>query len=193
MALTAQQFFDTYKDLAIETQAKSGVPASITLAQAGIESGYGKSELAQKANNYFGILTAGYPLWFEDFMWNDSQTLKFRKYKSVYDSFIDHADFLLLNKRYKSLFKDTNYQNWAYGLQAANYAGETDTYAPLILNLIENYNLDKYDVEGDKKMNTVSNYLIRTRYTSYRVLATGIALVILYFIGRKAGFWGKSK
>ena len=55
-----QQYFDQYKDIAIEQMLKHHIPASITLAQGVFESGAGKSELARRANNHFGIKCHGW-------------------------------------------------------------------------------------------------------------------------------------
>lgn len=179
-------FFSLYKDWAIETQSKSGVPASITLAQAAIESAYGESSLTKKANNFFGIKTAGYPLWFGEHVlaFDVLPDQKFRKYATPYDSFIDHADFLKLNKRYRSLFENTNYRDWANGLQTAGYA-EATNYSQSLINIIENYSLDQYDVIGNEEMKSVTNTIIRNKYNIYRIIGAILILVALFFVGRK--------
>ena len=98
-----QQYIDEYSDMAIEQMRRYKIPASITMAQAILESGAGRSYLATKANNHFGIkVSAG---------WNggyvrrddDRKNEKFRKYKNVEESYEDHSKFLLKD-RYKRLF-----------------------------------------------------------------------------------------
>lgn len=189
MATEAEKiaFFDTYKDWAVTTQAKSGVPASITLAQAALESGWGTSRLATTANNFFGIKVG--PVW----QWSgpyvlandDKPNEKFRKYKTVYDSFIDHADFLMVNNLYNSLFDTTDYKQWAVGLQKAGYATDK-TYASQLIGLIEKYGLAKYDAEGDIQMQTLGNTLIRNRRKLYVItFLVVILLVALWFVGKR--------
>ena len=178
-------FFDLYKDWAIETQAKSGVPASITLAQAALESGYGESTLAKTANNFFGIkVSSG---WFGDYVLanDDKPNEKFRKYKTVYDSFIDHADFLVDNSRYNSLFENTNYVDWANGLSEAGYASDPN-YASKLIGIIQQYGLERYDREGDEQMKGLTNTIIRNRKRIYTItIIIAVLLIALWFVGKK--------
>lgn len=138
-----RSFINTFKDIAIEHQKKYGIPASITLAQGALESGWGASYLASSGNNYFGIKChswAGEKIYADD----DAKGECFRKYDSPEESFNDHALFLKQNSRYKSLFKTKDYLEWAYGLQAAGYA-TSQKYATSLINLIETFGLDEYD------------------------------------------------
>ena len=157
LQLNAQQnqdylrYIELYKDAAIEQMEKHGVPASITLAQGIFESAAGKSMLAVKANNHFGIKTGG--------SWNgpyvckddDEKQEKFRKYNSVQESYEDHSIFLQ-KPRYASLFKleKTDYRGWANGLKIAGYATNPQ-YANKLINLIETYELWRYDTKDGKK------------------------------------------
>lgn len=179
--MSPQEFFDTYKDWAIETMARSGVPASISLAQAAIESGYGESRLAKTANNFFGIKVSA--LWFGPYVLasDDKPNEKFRKYNTVYDSFIDHADFLKLNSRYYSLFDSTDYIKWANGLQQAGYA-TSPTYASSLINTIEKYGLDQYDKQGDIQMGSITNTVIRNRFTLYKFILIGVLIIALWLV-----------
>lgn len=181
--MSPQEFFDKYKDWAIETQAKSGVPASITLAQAALESGWGESRLAKIANNFFGIKVHS---WLGEYVLanDDKPNEKFRKYKTVYDSFIDHADFLMTNKRYDSLFDSTDYKKWAYGLDKAGYA-TIGTYGESLIGLVEKYGLDKYDKQGNIEMKSVTNTVIRNRRKIYLVLAIAVVLGMMFIIWKK--------
>src|SRR5687768_961328 len=93
-------YINTYKDLAIEEMKRTGVPASITLAQGIHESGAGNSKLAAASNNHFGIKCksnwTGETVKHDD----DAKNECFRKYPSVSDSFKDHSDFLKNSNRY---------------------------------------------------------------------------------------------
>ena len=185
--MTRQEFFDTYNDWAIESMAKSGVPASVTLAQGVLESDNGNSRLAREANNLFGIKKPGCPKWYGEVILanDDKPNEEFRKYKTVYDSFIDHAEFLICNPRYDSLFENTDYKQWAYGLQEAGYA-TSNTYASDLINIIEKNGLEKYDKEGDIQMQTLPNTLIRNRKKLYVITAIIVVLLIaLWFVGKK--------
>lgn len=143
---TPAQYIEMYKDDAITEMKRAGVPASITLAQGMLESGYGNSELARKANNHFGIKCHSDwngPIYRVD---DDKKDECFRKYKSVLDSYKDHSDFLKGKKRYASLFelKITDYKGWCKGLKAAGYA-TNPKYANLLIDMIERYNLNEFD------------------------------------------------
>ena len=148
-AQTAQEkYITTYADLAVQEMYRSGVPASITLAQGMLESGNGRSELAQKSNNHFGIKCHnnwnGGRVYHDD----DAKGECFRKYSHPYQSYRDHSDFLRYRDRYKFLFdlKTTDYKGWAYGLKQAGYATDSD-YATKLIKLIEDYKLYQYDTK----------------------------------------------
>lgn len=140
------KYIEKYKTLAIEQMYKYGVPASITLSQGLLESGAGRSLLAVKANNHFGI-KAGIS-WTGPFILKDDDAVgeKFRVYKHVIDSYEDHSIFLTSNRRYASLFKlkRNDYKGWAHGLKSAGYA-TNPRYALLLIDLIEKYNLQRFD------------------------------------------------
>ena len=137
-----------YAHAAMENMRLTGVPASITLAQGILESSSGNSPLAREANNHFGIKChkewSG-PTYIQD---DDEKDECFRKYEDVLDSYRDHAHFLTSRPRYQGLFQlqKTDYQGWAHGLKAAGYATNPN-YAPLLIGLIERYQLARYDVE----------------------------------------------
>ena len=124
---------------------RSGIPASITLAQGMLESGYGNSTLARKSNNHFGIKCHGWrgaKVYHDD----DKRNECFRKYKNVYQSFKDHSDFIVSAPRYNFLFeyKKTDYKSWAKGLKKAGYATDPK-YAHRLIDLIETYQLNEFD------------------------------------------------
>jgi hypothetical protein len=142
---TTLSYIDRFKNTSIEEMNRYGIPASITLAQAILESGTGKSDLAKYANNHFGIKCTkdwkgkGY---YKD---DDAKDECFRVYNNPEESFKDHSQFLK-RKRYASLFElDKNdYEGWAKGLKDAGYA-TNPRYPQLLIGLIEKYNLNQYD------------------------------------------------
>ncbi len=143
---TAEEYINEYKDLAISEMRRTGVPASITLAQGMLESDYGRSSLARLANNHFGIKChndwTGQTIRQHDERHNEC----FRKYKRPEDSFYDHSDFLKSTSRYSFLFDldPTNYKEWARGLKKAGYATNPQ-YADLLIRKIEENNLSAFD------------------------------------------------
>lgn len=147
-AQTTQELYNAYilqyYPIAQEQQRLYGVPACITLAQGLLESGAGRSPLAQKANNHFGIKCAGD--WKGNTYHQDDDTKDecFRKYKKVEDSYKDHALFLQ-RPRYAELFtlQVTDYKGWAHGLKRCGYATDP-AYAGKLIKLIEDYNLLQY-------------------------------------------------
>ena len=140
-----QNYFDKYKDVAVEQMLKYRIPASITLAQGVLESAAGNSELATKANNHFGIKCNGWT-GRKSYHDDDARNECFRAYDSVYESYQDHSVFLTTSKRYSNLFqlKLTDYKGWARGLKACGYA-TSPTYATKLIEIIELYKLYQYD------------------------------------------------
>ncbi|MGC4037243.1 MAG: glucosaminidase domain-containing protein [Chitinophagaceae bacterium] len=140
-----QQYIATYKDLAIEEMIRTGMPASITLAQGIHETEAGGSDLVMKSNNHFGIKCktgwTGESVTHDD----DARGECFRKYDNAEDSYRDHSDFLKNSPRYSSLFNldPTNYKDWAWGLKKAGYA-TNPKYPQILIKLIEDYNLNDY-------------------------------------------------
>lgn len=154
-------FFETYAPYAIDTMVKYGIPASITLSQAALESGWGESGLTKNANNFFGIKDfpdddwagANYVAYTKEYGSSGyyGVSAPFRKYATPLQSFYDHAKFL--NKpRYQNLFSlnPLDYKSWAYGLQKDGYA-TAPNYGQSLINMIEDYDLSKYDQQAEKK------------------------------------------
>lgn len=135
-----------YQMLAIHEMNRSGIPASITMAQACLESGDGNSSLAKKSNNHFGIKCKsswkGKKVYHDD----DRKNECFRVYKTVEESFDDHTDFLMTNIRYSFLFEldPTDYKSWARGLKKAGYA-TANHYDKTLIKIIEDYKLYRLD------------------------------------------------
>lgn len=160
--LTREQYIKKYKDIAIRQMYRHNIPASIILAQACLESSDGNSTLAKKANNHFGIKChdgwKGKKIRHDD----DAKRECFRKYKNAEDSFNDHSNFLCSRTRYASLFDLplTDYKAWAHGLKAAGYA-TNPKYAQLLINIIEEYELYKYDSKQKYSEKYSSNFAQR--------------------------------
>ncbi|MBO4634380.1 MAG: glucosaminidase domain-containing protein [Bacteroidales bacterium] len=142
-----ERYIETYSGIAVREMLRSGVPASITLAQGILESGSGLSTLAVNGNNHFGIKChkgwTGRTMHLDD----DRPGECFRVYDSAEESFRDHSDFLRYRDRYKFLFdlKVTDYKGWAYGLKKAGYATDPK-YAAKLIKYIEDYDLSRFDV-----------------------------------------------
>lgn len=140
------EYISRYSDLAVSEMKRTGIPASITLAQGILESNSGQSRLAVKGNNHFGIKC--HNDWDGKTMRNDDDARRecFRVYPSVGASYRDHSDFLRYRDRYKSLFdlKPDDYKGWARGLKKAGYATDP-SYANKLIGLIEEYELHRFD------------------------------------------------
>jgi LysM repeat protein len=142
----AGEYVNNYRDLAVSEMRRTGVPASITLAQGMLESDYGRSSLARLGNNHFGIKChkdwTGQTIRKND----DRRNECFRKYRRPEDSFYDHSDFLKAGSRYSFLFEldPLDYKAWARGLKKAGYATNPD-YANLLIRKIEENRLYDYD------------------------------------------------
>ncbi|MBO73076.1 MAG: hypothetical protein CMD35_05590 [Flavobacteriales bacterium] len=151
--ITPSEYIETYKADAVKEMNRSGVPASITLAQGMLESGYGNSELAKNANNHFGIKC--HSSWTGDIyrLDDDKKNECFRKYKTVWQSYRDHSNFLKGSKRYASLFnlKLTDYKGWCKGLKNAGYA-TNKRYAVLLIDMIERYDLNRFVTQEKLKI-----------------------------------------
>ena len=157
-------YIDKYKDMAISEMQRSGVPASITLAQGMLESDYGRSRLAVNGNNHFGIKChngwKGATITHND----DKRNECFRKYRDAKESFHDHSDFLTSTSRYKDLFKlkTDDYKGWAKGLKQAGYA-TNPKYADLLITKIEEYELWRYDRGYDGSANIANKAPVKVQ------------------------------
>lgn len=152
-----ESYIQKYRQIAVEEMQRTGIPASIKLAQAILESNAGRSELARRAHNHFGIKCGGD--WsgptlerHDDDRDDRGRLVKscFRAYRNADASFRAHSDFLTdPNKegRYGFLFRysSDDYVRWAHGLQKAGYA-TNGRYAHQLIDLIRRYDLDMYDI-----------------------------------------------
>lgn len=135
-------YIEEWKDVAIQQQADYGIPASITLSQALLESAAGQSELAIEARNHFGIKCTSD--WFGGVYYydDDSKGECFRQYYDAAESFKDHSLFLK-RPRYATCFEIAveDYEGWAYRLKECGYATDK-LYAQKLIKIIEDYRLD---------------------------------------------------
>ena len=156
-----------------EDMKKSGILASVSTAQFILESGFGKSELAQNANNCFGMKTSLSGNSWSGSAWDGKSkytkktkeeykegvlteiTADFRKYPCVEDSIADHAAYLLGAKngskpRYEGIKRNTDYKQVAQLIKEGGYATSA-TYVEKLCKLIEKWNLTQYDVKAPKE------------------------------------------
>jgi len=146
-AISIEDYIATYAQTCVNEMESTGIPASIKMAQAILESRYGNSELSLKSNNHFGIKChkgwTGEKVYHDD----DAKGECFRKYTAASQSFTDHSEFLTTRNRYAFLFElgPTDYVAWANGLKQAGYA-TNPKYPQLLINLIEKHNLAQLDI-----------------------------------------------
>ena len=145
--LTIEEYVEQFKDIAMNEMRRSGVPASITLAQGILESENGNSELVKKSNNHFGIKCKSNWTGESETHDDDANGECFRAYTNAGDSYRDHSDFLKANQRYASLFNldPADYAGWARGLKKAGYA-TNPRYPELLIKYIEQNNLQQYSL-----------------------------------------------
>ena len=159
--ITASQYTQEHKDMAIREMKRMGVPAAITIAQGLLETENGNSVLVKKSNNHFGIKCKS--TWTAGSVSHDDDAPGecFRMYKDADESYRDHSNFLRGNDRYAFLFKldPTDYKGWAYGLRQAGYA-TNPKYPEILINNIETNNLQQYTLEaaGDVPVFDASKY-----------------------------------
>ena len=157
------QYIKKYAPLAVLEMHKYDIPASITLAQGILESGNGRSQLASKSNNHFGIKChvgwKGQKVYHDD----DEKGECFRKYKFVETSYKDHSEFLSGRRRYANLFKlrKSDYKGWAKGLKKAGYATDKN-YPKKLIKIIETYELYEFDKIREKDLKRVKKETSKT-------------------------------
>jgi flagellum-specific peptidoglycan hydrolase FlgJ len=149
-----EQFIASIAEAAVESAYDTGVPASVTIAQAILESYWGSSRLAHEANNYFGIKaqtrggSAG-SIWFD--VWeviggrSVMQSQAFRAYNTIAESFVDHGRFFTENGRYGSAMAvKSDPRQFAREVNRAGYATDP-SYASKLIGLMDRYDLYRYD------------------------------------------------
>lgn len=176
-----------YAPIAVKEMHENKIPASITLAQGILESGGGRSELALKSNNHFGIKChtqwKGQRVYHDD----DEEGECFRKYQYVESSYDDHSAFLTKRKRYSFLFNygSKDYKRWAKGLKKAGYATDKK-YPDKLIKIINNYKLYEFDniKKKDFKVKKVTKKEVKPKFSigNYYEVVKGDTL---YSIARK--------
>jgi len=163
-----EEYIQKFFKLALSEMERSGIPASITLAQGCWESQNGNSRLATEGNNHFGIKCKaewkGKKIYHDD----DAKGECFRKYAHAEASYIDHTNFLMTSSRYSFLFQfdPKDYVAWAHGLKKAGYATDP-TYAQRLIKIIEDFRLYLYDEPREsQQMASIKREPARTRQPS---------------------------
>jgi flagellum-specific peptidoglycan hydrolase FlgJ len=149
-----ERFIASIGEAAVESHERTGIPASVTIAQAILETYWGSSRLAREANNYFSIKAhtrtgpAG-AVWFN--VWeviggrNVMQNQPFRAYNSIAESFVDFGRFFVENGRYAAaLAARSDPKQFAREINRAGYATDP-AYASKLIALMDRYNLYRYD------------------------------------------------
>ena len=139
-------YIDQFKGIAMKEMKRTGVPASITLAQAIVESNSGESNLAKNHNNHFGIKCKSDWTGAKAYQDDDTKQECFRAYEAAELSFKDHSNFLKSRPNYVDLFllDPVDDTAWAYGLKKAGYATASD-YPKKLLKIIDDYELAQYN------------------------------------------------
>jgi flagellar protein FlgJ len=143
-------FLNLMVRLAQACQRATGIPASFTLAQAALESGWGER---MPGNNLFGIkadkawqgATVDVPT--HEYVHGErvAVTCQFRAYPSWGDSMLDHAAFFKANPRYADCFKETTGEGWARAVAKAGYATDPN-YASMLISVMRGRNMAQYDL-----------------------------------------------
>jgi LysM repeat protein len=143
---TTIAYISQFKDIAMKEMKRTGVPASITLAQAILESNSGESNLAKNHNNHFGIKCKSDWTGAKAYQDDDAKQECFRAYDAAEISFKDHSNFLKNRPNYVDLFllDPVDDTAWAYGLKKAGYATAAD-YPKKLLKIIDDYELAQYN------------------------------------------------
>ena len=155
--ITPDEYITTYRNIAIAEMKRSGIPASVTLAQGILETECGNSDLVRKSNNHFGIKCKSNWMGESVTHTDDAPNECFRKYNSPEDSYKDHSDYLKTSARYAKLFEldPSDYKGWAYGLKKAGYATNPQ-YPQIVISNIEKYNLHQYDNLSTEEIDNIA-------------------------------------
>ncbi|HNX63939.1 MAG TPA: glucosaminidase domain-containing protein [Oscillospiraceae bacterium] len=158
--MTPQEFLNKIIPLAVKDSENTKIPASLTIAQAILESGWGKSSLTQKYNNLFGIKGKGVKCATFEYISGKKIdcTGEFKAYPDWESSVADHSSLFLRLARYKNLVGCQDYKTACRNVQADGYATAPD-YADMLIRIIEQYELYRYD--GKNKKNQVKTYTVK--------------------------------
>jgi hypothetical protein len=169
---TTLDYIEQYKAIAMKEMKRTGVPASITLAQAIVESNSGESNLAKNHNNHFGIKCKSDWTGAKAYQDDDAKQECFRAYDAAELSFKDHSNFLKNRPNYVALFllDPVDDTAWAYGLKKAGYATASD-YPKKLLKIIDDYELAQYNFPE------LANEIDEEEEASTKVLADTIKVI----------------
>lgn len=177
-ANVVEEYVANYYEIAQEEMRLYKIPASITLAQGILESGAGRGDLTRRANNHFGIKCHD---WEGDKVYHDDDRSQecFRKYNDPKYSYRDHSLFLSQRRRYADLFNldPDDYEAWAKGLRAAGYATDR-LYPKKLIEIIERYNLDRFDSEvlGKTNRGARREVTVQSNESNYYIVQKGDTL-----------------
>ena len=177
--ISPDEYIHTYCNMAVAEMKRSGIPASVTLAQGILETECGNSELVKKSNNHFGIKCKS--TWTGESVshTDDAPNECFRKYNNPADSYKDHSDYLKTSPRYAALFQlaSSDYKGWAYGLKKAGYATNPQ-YPQIVISNIEKYNLQQYDNLTEKDLDDIAiNKIITAQKPEVQNIAVDIKAI----------------
>jgi len=159
VVLTADQraFLESIAPAARDSQRRYGVPASVVIAQAVLETGWGTSQLAHSARNYFGMtcgpagagpIATGCRVGSDRVCDNTGcwpSAASFRVYESLADSVADHGQQLKTNRRYKSAYKARSRpETFVKRMAKAGYATDPG-YAKRVIGIMKKYRLSRYN------------------------------------------------
>ncbi|MFM2224589.1 MAG: hypothetical protein RJA07_791 [Bacteroidota bacterium] len=166
-----ESYVESHKAFAVSEMLRTGVPASVTLAQGILETAAGTSPLYLRSNNNFGIKCKSN--WTGKFTYHDDDAKGecFRVYDNDSLSYVDHSNFLRTASRYNFLFEldKTDYKGWAIGLRKAGYA-TNPSYASIVIKHIEENNLQQYDAV--RNMSSSSGIALMKRSKQTEVAST---------------------
>ena len=177
--ISPDEYIHTYCSMAVAEMKRSGIPASVTLAQGILETECGNSELVKKSNNHFGIKCKS--TWTGESVshTDDAPNECFRKYNNPADSYKDHSDYLKTSPRYAALFHlaPSDYKGWAYGLKKAGYATNPQ-YPQIVISNIEKYNLQQYDNLTEQDLDDIAiNKIITAQKPEVQNIAVDITAI----------------
>ena len=156
-----ENYIEQYRQIAVMESLRTGIPASIKLAQGLLESGYGQGSLALVSNNHFGIkwrspVDGDYVESYDDEKDRNGKKIvsRFVKFNSPEESYQQHSELLMTRPIYRVLFTydRSDYRSWAFGLKKAGYASNPK-YAERLIQLIEQYHLDRFDIPSQLDLN----------------------------------------
>lgn len=173
------KYIETYAELAIKEMGRTGVPASIKIAQGIHETNAGKSDLVLRSNNHFGIKCKSTWIGQKVYHDDDEQGECFRKYETAEASYLDHSDYLKSQPRYAFLFEyeANDYASWAWGLKKAGYA-TNPIYAQTLIKYIEGYQLNDLNkfTENEESLDMVA-FLEKIRNKPLQPSSNGYKMV----------------